>query len=84
MFENQKSEQSKFAAKPLSDDDLEMVSGGTNGEFEDDNFSDFQAAWNRLGFFEEGRTRHEMESLYESWQATGFAESAYDFLLARK
>ena len=51
---------------------------------ETDKKTAFTTAWKELGFEKEERTSHEMFELFDEWEATGYKQSAADFLAKHK
>lgn len=66
----------------IDDSILAGVVGGTN--IPNDKKTAFTTAWKELGFEKEERTSHEMYELFDEWEATGYKQSAADFLAKHK
>ena len=71
-----------MSKREINDAILAGVSGGTN--IPTDKKTAFTTAWKELGFEKEERTSHEMFELFDEWEATGYKQSAADFLAKHK
>lgn len=70
---------------PLSDEELEQISGGAmkapvRGNPILRKQAELERTWNEMGFFEHDFTRHQMDAYLDLWQDSGFSGTAEEFL----